>query len=137
MIWHDRDIPCRAFFFTLTAMEKINNLYLYELPLSNNDGLTAIVGRDGRPVFDYVDTNVDERFAASLTAKLNGSSRHTFPELFEAQDESIAFGGRRILDIRGWGWLTDVCGFSGRDAQEEQQWFIEWCVERLNADKEA
>lgn len=118
-------------------MEKINNLYLYELPLSNNEELTAIVGRDGRPVFDYVDTNVDERFAASLTAKLNGSSRHTFPEVFEAQDESIAFGGRRILDIRGWGWLTDVCGFSGRDAQEEQQWFIEWCVERLNACKEA
>lgn len=114
-------------------MQKINNLYLYQLPLSNNNQLTAIVGRDGRPVFDYVDANVDERFAASLTAKLNGSSRHTFPEVFEAQDESIAYGGRRILDIRGWGWLTDVCGFSGRDAQEEQQWFIEWCVERLNA----
>ena len=117
-------------------MEKINNLYLYQLPLSNNQELTAIVGRDGRPVFDYVDANVDERFAASLTAKLNGSSRHTFPEVFEAQDESIAYGGRRILDIRGWGWLTDVCGFSGRDAQEEQQWFIEWCVNRLNGEIE-
>lgn len=115
-------------------MEKINNLYLYELPLSNNEELTAIVGRDGRPVFDYVDRNVDASFAAALTAKLNGASRHTFQVEFTAQEESIAYGGRRILDIRGWGWLTDVCGFSGRDAQEEQQWFIEWCVERLNAE---
>ena len=113
-------------------MEKINNLYLYELPLSNNEELTAIVGRDGRAVFDYVDANVDERFAASLTAKLNGSSRHTFPEVFEAQDESVAYGGRRILDIRGWGWLTDVCGLTGREAQAEQEEFLTLCVRILN-----
>ena len=82
-------------------MEKINNLYLYELPLSNNEELTAIVGRDGRAVFDYVDTNVDERFAASLTAKLNGSADIHSPRCSRcrtraspmAVDASSTYGG--------------------------------------------
>lgn len=118
-------------------MERINNLYLYELPLSNNDELTMVVGNDGRPVFDWVDVNVDASFAAAVIDKLNGTRcvRELCP-LFEAQDESIAYDGYRILDIRGWGWLTDVCGFSGREAQAEQEEFILHCVEILNKECE-
>ena len=115
-------------------MERINNLYLYELPLSNNDELTMVVGNDGRPVFDWVDVNVDERFAAAVLDKLNGTRQ--VPELggeFTAQDESIAYEGHRILDIRGWGWLTDVCGLTGREAQAEQEEFLTMCVKIFNA----
>ncbi len=112
-------------------MERIKNLYLCELPYALNEERTVVVGRDGRAVFDVVG-NVDASFAAALTAKLNGVGRHTVPEPFTAQEESIAYDGRRILDIRGWGWLTEVCGLTGREAEEEQQEFIAWCVGRLN-----
>ena len=116
-------------------MERINNLYLYELPLSNNDELTMVVGNDGRPVFDWVDVNVDASFAAAVIDKLNGTRcvRELSGE-FTAQDESIAYDGHRILDIHGGGGLTDVCGLTGREAQAEQEEFLMMCVKILNAE---
>ena len=115
-------------------MEKLKNLYFADFPLRPNEELTAIINADGRAIFDFVENDVDAMFAHRICAKLNGDSNVRFAHEWEAQDESLAYNGRRVLDIRGWGWLTDVCGFSGRDAQEEQEWFIEWCVERLNAE---
>ena len=113
-------------------MEKIKNMYLAEFPLSVNEELTAIVGAEGRAVFDVVPNDVDAVFAHRICAKLNGDGQVYFAHEWEAQDESIAYGGRRVLDIRGWGRLTEVYCLSGREAEAEQQDFIRWCVEVLN-----
>lgn len=131
---HDKvEIPSRAPFFIPKPMERIKNLYLCDWPLRSNAELTMVTNSEGRPVFDWVDVNVDERFAAAVLDKLNGTRQ--VPELggeFSAQDESIAYDGHRILDIRGWGWLTDVCGLTGREAQAEQEEFLTLCVRILN-----
>lgn len=114
-------------------MDKIKNLYLCDWPLRSNAELTMVTNSEGRPVFDWVDVNVDERFAAAVLDKLNGTRQ--VPELrreFAAQEESIVYDGHRILDIRGWGWLTDVCGLTGREAQAEQEEFLAMCVRILN-----
>ena len=110
----------------------MKNLYLADFPLSVNEEMTAIVNADGRAIFDFVDVDVDASFARRICAKLNGDSRVCFPDEWTAQEESIAYGGRRVLDIRGWGRLTEVYCLSGREAEAEQQDFIRWCVEVLN-----
>jgi hypothetical protein len=115
-------------------MEKIKNLYLADFPLHVNEELTAIVNAEGKPVFDFVHNNVDAVFAHRICAKLNGGSGVYFAHAWTAHEESIAYNGRRVLDIRGWGRLTEVYGLTGREAEWEQEEFLLWCVERLNAE---
>lgn len=113
-------------------MERIKNLYLCEFPLRNNEEYTAIVSAEGRAVFDWLWNDVDESFAAAVIDKLNGRAIGGFSGEFTAQEESIVYDGCRILDIRGWGWLKDVCGLTGSEASAEQEEFVRWCVHRLN-----
>ena len=110
----------------------MKNLYLADFPLSVNDELTAIVGAEGRAVFDFVSNDVDAVFAHRICAKLNGDDNVCFSHEWEAQDESLAYNGHRVLDIRGWGRLTEVYGLTGREAEWEQEEFLLWCAEVLN-----
>lgn len=114
-------------------MEKIKNLYLADFPLHVNEEVTAIVNVEGKPVFDFVTTDVDAVFAHSICAKLNGDSQVYFAHEWEAQDESLAYNGHRLLDIRGWGRLTEVYCLTGREAEWEQEEFLLWCAHTLNA----
>lgn len=114
-------------------MEKISNLYFVDFPVHENEELTAIVNADGRAIFDFVDTEVGASFARRICAKLNGDKGICFRDEWTAQDESIAYGGHRVLDIRGWGMLTELYGLTGREASLEQELFIQWCVDVLNA----
>lgn len=113
-------------------MERLRNIYFADFPLHTNEEMTAIVNADGRAIFDFVDIDVDASFARGICAKLNGDSRVYLPEEWTAQEESIAYGGHRVLDIRGWWMLTEMYGLTGREAEWEQQEFIRWCVDVLN-----
>ena len=115
-------------------MEKLRNLYFADFPLRPNEELTAIINADGRAIFDFVENDVDAMFAHRICAKLNGDSNVRFAHEWEAQDESLAYNGRRMLDIRGWGRLTEVYGLTGREAEWKQEEFLLWCEKWLNVE---
>lgn len=91
-----------------------------------------VMNSEGRPVFDWVGANVDEGFAADVIDTINGVRHVRFAESFAVQEESITYDGLRILDICGWAWLRDIYGLTGREAQAEQEEFLELCVRILN-----
>lgn len=113
-------------------MERIKNLFLCDWPLRSNEELTMVLNSDGRLVFDWVGTNVDESFAADVIDTINGTRRVRFDAPFSVQEDSITYDGLRILDICGWGWLRDIYGLTGREVEAEQAEFLTMCVEWLN-----
>ena len=112
----------------------MNNLYFAEFPLEPNEELTAIVGTEGRAVFDFVDTEVDVVFAHRICAKLNGEAGVYFAHEWTSQDDSLAYDGHRVLDISGWHRLIEMYGLRGREADWEQEEFLLWCADVLNSE---
>lgn len=92
------------------------------------------------PYIRCVDNNMaftvlteDEKLLDDICEKLNGNSTITIPNL-TIDDCYICVNNKRILMVRGWGYLTGIGGLNlnPQEASKIQDDFLQWTFETLS-----
>lgn len=75
----------------------------------------------------------DEKLLGDICEKLNGNSTITIPNL-TIDDCYICVNNKRILMVRGWGYLTGISGLNlnPKEAAKIQDDFLQWAFETLS-----